>query len=254
MVFPPFEHLQTGSAEEVVRWALDAFGTRLAIVTSFQDEGMVVLDMAARLAPSIRVVTLDTGRLPPETFDMMEMVRARYGVSIEAVSPNGTEVERMVTRWGPNLFYESLANRTLCCHLRKVRPLAEKLAHFDAYTVGLRRSQSSSRADVQKVAVEDDRLKISPLADWSSADVRTYVERFDVPRHPLYAKGYPSIGCAPCTRAIEPGEGERDGRWWWEHGSSKECGLHFSPEGRVERTFDVLLRDVLHGESVGRID
>lgn len=228
----------------MIHSAVKAFGERLAIVTSFQDEGMVVVDMAARVSPGIRVVTLDTGRLPDETFSMMELVRERYGVKVEIVSPDPAETERMVTRFGPNLFYESVAVRSLCCHIRKVRPLERKLQEFDAYAVGLRRGQSEARSDVAQIAELNGRIKISPLADWTSEEVHQYIALHDVPRHPLYAKGYKSIGCGPCTRATEPGESERAGRWWWEHGTAKECGLHFSPEGRIERTIDVLLREV----------
>ena len=205
---------------------------------------MVVVDMAARIAPDIRVVTLDTGRLPAETYAMIESVRERYGVSVETVAPDTGELERMVTRFGPNLFYESVPMRSLCCHVRKVRPLERKLQEFDAYTVGLRREQSESRGDIEKVAVVNGRLKISPLADWTKADVQEYVTKHDVPRHPLYSQGYASIGCEPCTRATEVGEDERAGRWWWEQDANKECGLHFSPNGRVERTIDVLLREI----------
>ena len=206
---------------------------------------MVIVDMAAKIFPDIRVVTLDTGRLPAETYDMIEAVRARYGIRVEVVSPNAEEIEAMVTRHGPNLFYESVPLRSLCCHFRKVRPLERKLQEFDAWMVGLRRSQSESRADLQKIDDVNGRLKISPLADWTAEQVRTYIAEHDVPEHPLYSRGYPSIGCEPCTRAIEAGETERAGRWWWEQGSAKECGLHFAPNGRVERTLDVLVRDIL---------
>jgi phosphoadenylyl-sulfate reductase (thioredoxin) len=233
------------TAEEVVRWAVSSFKDRLALVTSFQDEGMVILDMAARVSPNLRVVTLDTGRLPEETYAMMEQIRERHGVTIETAYPDAAEAEQMVTRFGPNLFYESVPMRTLCCQIRKVRPLERKLRDYDAYLVGLRRLQSESRSDVQQIADVKGQAKISPLAEWTSADVQQYIALHDVPRHPLYEKGYTSIGCAPCTRATKANEGERAGRWWWEQGSAKECGLHFSPDGRMERTVDVLLREVL---------
>lgn len=236
---------ESASAEEIVNWAVDTFGSRLAVVTSFQYEGMVIVDMAARRSKNIRVFTIDTGRLPAETFDMMEMVRSRYGIAIEPLLPAADEVSKLVGRHGPNLFYESLAQRTACCHFRKVRPLERKLAAFDAWLTGLRRSQTATRESLTKISEEQGRLKISPLAEWSREQVETYTRDHDVPRHPLYAKGYTSIGCAPCSRATEAGEDERAGRWWWETGSAKECGLHFTPEGKAMRTVDVLIREIL---------
>jgi adenylyl-sulfate kinase len=201
---------------------------------------MVLVDMAARLDRDIRVFTLDTGRLPEETYAMMETVRRRYGIVVETVSPDPREVEAMVSRHGPNLFYDGVPLRMLCCQVRKVRPLERQLAGLDAWITGLRRGQNDSRADVRKIEDDARPVKINPLADWSEEQVEDYVRENDVPLHPLYARGYGSIGCAPCTRA---GAG-RDGRWWWETDADKECGLHFSPDGRAERTVDVLLRDV----------
>lgn len=237
--------LEQADAADLVRWAIHRFGTRLAIVTSFQVEGMVVVDMAARVSRSVRLVTLDTGRLPPETTAMMREVRERYGVEIETVHPEPAEIEAMVRLHGPDLFLDSVPRRMLCCHLRKVRPLERKLAEFDAWIAGLRRGQSETRGQVQRVEYADGRLKLSPLADWTSADVEAYTRAHGVPRHPLYAQGYTSIGCAPCTRATRPGEDERAGRWWWEQGTARECGIHFSADGKAERTVDVLLREVL---------
>jgi phosphoadenylyl-sulfate reductase (thioredoxin) len=240
---------ETASAEELVHWAVDTFGARLAVVTSFQYEGMVIVDMAARRSKNIRVFTIDTGRLPFETFDMMEMVRSRYGIAIEPILPTADEISKLVGKHGPNLFYESLAHRTACCHFRKVRPLERKLAGFDAWLTGLRRSQTATRESLTKITEEEGRLKISPLADWSREQVETYTRDHDVPRHPLYAKGYTSIGCAPCSRATEAGEDERAGRWWWETGAAKECGLHFTPDGKATRTVDVLIREILESSN-----
>ena len=228
-----------------MRWAIAEFGPRLAITTSFQREGMVIVDMAVKISPDVQIITLDTGRLPAETYDMIETLRERYGIAVDAVSPDALEIETMVTRHGPNLFYESVAMRSLCCHFRKVRPLERKLESFDAWVVGLRRSQSETRSSLEKIQEINGKLKISPLADWTADDVKSYIAEHGVPEHPLYAKGYTSIGCAPCTRAVTEGESERAGRWWWEESSNKECGLHFTPDGRVERTVDVLIREVL---------
>jgi phosphoadenosine phosphosulfate reductase len=235
----------TGTASELIAWAISTYGSRLAFTTSFQSEGMVVLDLAARISTGVRVLTLDTGRLPDETYAMIETVRAHYGITVECVAPDAGELEQMTALHGPNLFRESVAKRRLCCEVRKVRPLNRKLADFDAWVTGLRRDQETTRESLPKVEEVDGRIKISPLADWSKEQVEAYTREHGVPRHPLYARGYTSIGCGPCTRATAPGEHERAGRWWWEEDAAKECGLHFSPHGKAERTVDVLLREVL---------
>jgi thioredoxin-dependent adenylylsulfate APS reductase len=224
-------------------------GSRFAISTSFQAEGMVIVDMAARISPAVRVMTLDTGRLPVETYTMIETVRERYGIQVEVVSPGAEEVEGMTTRYGPNLFYQDQLLRMLCCHIRKVRPLDRKLKDLDAWAVGLRREQGETREKIPKVDRNETPLKLSPLADWSKEQVDEYIRKNNVPLHPLYEQGYTSIGCAPCTRAVKAGEGERAGRWWWEQESAKECGIHFGPNGTARRTLDVLLEEVLRGNA-----
>ena len=235
----------TLSAAEIVAWSIQEYGRDLAVCTSFQKAGAVILDMAIRVDPSVRVFTLDTGRLPEETYQMMEMIREHYGVNVETVSPETNEVEAMVTRYGPNLFRREVPLRMLCCKIRKVRPLGRKLKGFRAYMVGLRRGQNPSRALLPQVDTSSPLAKISPLIDWSKREVEDYIERHGVPVHPLYDQGYTSIGCGPCTRAPFPGEDERAGRWWWERDAEKECGIHFSPNGKVERSVDVLLRDLI---------
>lgn len=237
--------LEQASAPALLEWALGEFGSSLAIATAFQAEGMVILDIAARISPAVRVFTLDTGRLPEETYRMIETVRERYGVTVETMAPDTGEVEAMVGLHGPNLFYREVALRNLCCEVRKVRPLERKLRELKAWVAGLRRGQNESRADVRKIEEIEGKLKLSPLADWTAADVSEYIRKHDVPVHRLYAAGYRSIGCAPCTRAVGPGEDERAGRWWWELDGSKECGIHFSAEGKAERKLDVLLSEVL---------
>jgi thioredoxin-dependent adenylylsulfate APS reductase len=237
--------LEELTAQELLQWALSSWGDRFAVVTSFQSEGMVLVDMAARLQPGVRVITLDTGRLPQETYDMMATVRERYPIRLETVLPEPAEVERMVSLHGPNLFRESVAHRRACCEIRKVRPLDRKLAGVDAYAVGLRRGQNDTRAGVPKVAESGGKQKLSPLADWSKAQIAEYIEANNVPVHPLYASGYTSIGCGPCTRATTAGEDERAGRWWWEQDAASECGLHFRADGTVERSVDVLVREIL---------
>lgn len=242
---PGYEHLEHWTAEQILRWAIETYGERLAFVTSFQNTGMVILDMASKISRSIRVITLDTGRLPEETHKMADIVRERYGFQVETVFPDAAEVEAMVRAYGQNLFYKSKALRELCCEVRKVRPLERKLRHFEAWVTGLRRSQGASRAALRKVEQVDGRVKISPLADWSREAVEAYLREHSVPQHPLYALGYTSIGCAPCTRPVLEGEPERAGRWWWEQDSVKECGIHVSPSGRIRRDIDVALEAVL---------
>ncbi len=243
MIPPPDD---SASAEQILRWAIETHGRQFAISTSFQSEGMVLVDLAAKISPNVRVITLDTGRLPQETYDLIEDVRVRYGVEVEMVAPATEEVEIMTRRFGPNLFYRSVPYRSLCCHIRKVRPLERKLAELGAYAVGLRRGQSEVRQNLAKISTEQHgRLKISPLADWTRQQVNDYIVANEVPRHALYERGYTSIGCDPCTRATEIGEDERAGRWWWENDTNKECGLHFTPDGKAERTVDVLVREIV---------
>ncbi len=235
---------ETATAQELLGWALSTYGNQFAISTSFQSEGMVLIDMASRITSDFRVITLDTGRLPEETHSVMEAVHKRYGVRVEIIAPDPAELAAMVARHGTNLFYQDPSLRMLCCRIRKILPLERKLAELGAYAVGLRRSQSDSRAFVPKIEKTGAALKLSPLADWSRDQVEEYTRGNKVPRHPLYDRGYTSIGCAPCTRATVSGEHERAGRWWWEDAGNKECGLHYSASGKAERRIDVLLREV----------
>ncbi len=228
--------LETLNARDLLAWAIDTFGQGFAISTSFQKEGMVIVDMASRIRPDVRVFTLDTGRLPPETYTMIEAVRARYGIEVETVLPEAAEVDAMVADHGPDLFYREPRLRALCCEIRKVRPLERKLRTLDAWAAGLRRAQSPTRAKVAKVDSAEKPVKLCPLADWSAEQVDEYIREHGVPVHPLYARGYTSIGCAPCTRPVKPGEDERAGRWWWENDTEKECGIHITIDGKVRRS------------------
>lgn len=214
---------------ELLRRALRAWPRRVAVVTSFQAEGMVLLDMAWRIDPKVRVITLDTGRLPQETYNMMDQVRDRYGVDVEVFFPNAVAVEALLNGGGPNLFYDSVESRIACCNVRKVEPLRRALSGLDGWITGLRRDQSPSRAGIEKIEVDAAHggiAKLNPLADWTWEQVEAYTREHNVPKHPLYARGYTSIGCAPCTRPVKAGEGQRAGRWWWEANDAKECGLH----------------------------
>lgn len=241
------------TAPDLLRWALAEYGRGFALSTSFQSEGMVLIDMASRITPDFRVVTLDTGRLPEETHSMIETVFERYGVRVEIVAPDAGELAAMVARHGTNLFRQDPSLRQLCCRVRKILPLERMLGRLGAYAVGLRRAQSDSRSFVPKVERKGGAVKLSPLADWSKDEVEEYTARHRVPRHPLYERGYTSIGCGPCTRATLPGEHERAGRWWWEDNTVKECGLHFAANGHAERRIDVLLREVQQATSGARV-
>jgi phosphoadenosine phosphosulfate reductase len=237
------------TAEEIIALAIDRFGDTLALSTSLQKGGMIVLDIAIRLQPSLRVFTLDTGRLPEETFTMIETVRKRYGVDVETIHPDPAETERMVEVYGPDLFYRDQASRMLCCQIRKVRPmtrtLEERAGTIGGLLFGLRRDQSETREAIEQIDESGTPVKINPLAYWSNEDVDRYTVRHGIPVHPLYAKGYTSIGCEPCTRATAGDEDIRAGRWWWENEGGKECGIHFTPDGRAQRTVDVMLNEIV---------
>jgi adenylyl-sulfate kinase len=226
--------LAAAEPEAVLRWALATFPReRIALCTSFQVDGMALLDMAWRIDRRLRVFTIDTGRLPAETYALMDAVRDRYGIGIEVYLPDAGEVERLVRPHGPNLFYQSVPLRLACCEVRKVHPTQRVLAGLDAWITGLRRDQWRTRATVEVVepdAEHDGLVKINPLAHWNEAQVWAYTRANDVPVHALYSQGYTSIGCAPCTRPISPGEDARDGRWWWETDAPKECGMHCTIE------------------------
>ena len=222
------------AAERWIEWTLDKFGDRAAFASSFGAEDMVLLDLIARGQRSrprtIRVITLDTGRLFPETYDLIEEARRQYQIPIEIFAPDQAELEALVSRGGPNLFYASIEQRKACCVVRKVHPLERALRGAELWITGLRREQSFERSTVEVLAKDPahgGRWKLAPLAEWSWEDVLSYADRHSVPLNRLHARGFPSVGCAPCTRAVRPGEDPRSGRWWWERGS-KECGLHSS--------------------------
>jgi thioredoxin-dependent adenylylsulfate APS reductase len=200
---------------------------------------MAILDMAWRINPKVRVFTIDTGRLPQETYALLDQVREKYSIDIEVYFPDATQVESIVRRHGINLFYRSVQERLLCCEARKVLPLQRVLASLDAWVTGLRRDQTSTRAAVGKIELDTDHgglIKVNPLASWTDEEVWSYIRAHKVPYHPFYDQGYTSIGCAPCTRPTEAGEDQRAGRWWWETGVAKECGMHCSIEsGRFVR-------------------
>ena len=213
----------------VLQWAIERFGARLAIASSFSIEDCVVVDMARRLDAKVRVFALDTGRLPDETYQTAERVRMKYDVEIEWQFPERAAVEILERTKGLYSFRDSLENRHECCGIRKVAPLGRALAELDAWVTGLRREQSVTRTETPELEFDGDHggiCKVNPIIAWTDAQVRAYANEFRVPIHPLHDRGYPSIGCAPCTRAVAPGEHPRAGRWWWENPENKECGLH----------------------------
>lgn len=216
----------------VLRWAYESF-SKVVIVASFQAESSVIIDLASRIGPKPRVLTLDTGRLPKETHDMIARVSERYGIEVEVVTPDRDEIRQMVSAHGIDLFRETVELRRLCCDVRKSRPLERALRGYDAWITGVRREQAPTRAQTPLVAIDAEHggiTKIAPLAGWSKAHVWNYIREHELPYHSLYDSGYTSIGCAPCTRATAPGEDDRAGRWWWEQNGVKECGLHWKEQ------------------------
>jgi len=208
-----------------------------ALASSFGAEDMVLLDLVAQHAPTIGVFTLDTGRLPEETLRLIDRARDRYGLPIEVYFPDAVPVERFVRERGVNAFYQSVALRETCCGIRKTEPLARALAGRGAWITGLRREQSVTRSNVpyREFDTVHGLPKFNPLVDWTEEEVWTYVRARQLPYNALHDQGYRSIGCAPCTRAVEPGEDVRAGRWWWENPEHKECGLHRRPIGFVRK-------------------
>ncbi len=224
---------ERSSPEDILAWASANLDRSVALATSFQVQGMVLVDMFAKADPGARIFTLDTGRLHSHTYDIMDRTREKYNISIEVLFPDTAEVEEMVTSRGINLFYKSVENRRLCCQVRKTNPLNGYLKTLDAWITSIRADQTEQRADSSKFEIDylhGKMLKINPILDWTTDQVWDYVRKNDVPYNKLHDMGYPSIGCAPCTRAVEEGEDPRAGRWWWEQGSDKECGIHFSHE------------------------
>jgi phosphoadenosine phosphosulfate reductase len=221
------------STPEILQWALQKYSPAIALASSFQVEESVLIDMMHRLRGSnFRVFTLDTGRLNQETYECMDALRERYGVQIEVFFPDAGAVEKMVRSRGLNLFYQSIEMRKMCCNIRKVEPLKRALSSLKAWITGLRREQAVTRDVVSKVEIDrnfGNIIKVNPLADWSASQVWDYIRENRVPYNKLHDRGFPSIGCAPCTRAVKPWEDIRAGRWWWENPESKECGLHAQP-------------------------
>lgn len=217
------------TTQDALTWASDNLHPSVAKASSFGAEDAVVMDLMLKINPEFRFFTLDTGRLPEETHNIIDIVRKRYNISVEILFPDAKEVEDMVRQKGMNLFYESVENRELCCGIRKVNPMNKMLATLDGWITGLRREQTANRSNMRIFELDrkhDNILKINPIIDWTWQQIQDYIKENELPYNSLLDLGYPSIGCEPCTRAVKPGEDIRAGRWWWETEGNKECGLH----------------------------
>ncbi len=215
------------SAEKILSFVNEKFNGDAVFASSLGAEDQVIFDMIDKLKLDIPVFTLDTGRLFQETYDLIAKTGKKYNKEIEIFFPNNQDVEKMVKQDGINLFYKSSELRKRCCHVRKLEPLSRALKPYKAWICGLRREQAVSRSGLKAIDFDTNgRIKINPLIDWTEKDVWNYIKKYNVPYNKLHDKGFLSIGCASCTRAVLPGEHIRSGRWWWEAPEQKECGLH----------------------------
>lgn len=222
------KEFEDAEAREIVSFMIREFGNKIAFASSMGVEDQVLTEIISSIDPNIRIFTLDTGRLFQETYDLIQTTNARFNINIEVYFPQQDEVEQMVREKGVNLFYDSIENRKRCCQVRKVEPLKRAMKGLSAWISGLRREQGVTRQAIRIVDWDQNYalLKINPLASWSDQQLWQYIENNNIPVNPLHKKGYPSIGCQPCTREVLPGEDIRAGRWWWENPDTRECGLH----------------------------
>lgn len=222
------ERFKESSPEELLKYFLTEFKGRIALSSSMSIEDQVLTEMVIAIEPETRIFTLDTGRLFPETYDLIDRTSMKYKKNIEVYFPESADVEKMVKEKGMNLFYSSIENRKYCCDIRKLKPLARAMKSLDVWVTGLRKEQSVTRVDMKIVEWDENNnlLKLNPLINWTEDDVWKRIKEKNIPYNPLHKKGFISIGCQPCTRAILPGEDPRAGRWWWENPETRECGLH----------------------------
>lgn len=232
-LFPLFKNLPS---EKILSLAADKFRGKLVFASSLGLEDQAITDIIAKNKLDISIFTLDTGRFFNETYDLIEKTEKHYGLKISVYFPDASEIENMARDFGINLFYESAEKRKYCCMQRKVKPLRRALAGQSAWICGLRREQSITRGGLEVIEWDEGNnlVKINPLVDWTDKKVKDYIIENGVPYNPLHDRGFISIGCACCTRAVKPGEHPRSGRWWWEEPEQKECGLHIV-DGRLER-------------------
>lgn len=222
------QQLATASPKELIGFFLKEYRGRIALASSLGLEDQVLTEMVCSIDTNVKIFTLDTGRLFPETYDLIHRTNQKYGFQMQVYFPDAHHVEEMVRSKGINLFYNSIEDRKNCCHVRKIEPLRRAFAGLDVWICGLRRDQSVTRATMQPIEWDEVNglMKLNPLIDWTEAQVREYIKENKIPYNPLHDKDFPSIGCQPCTRAILPGEDLRAGRWWWESPDTRECGLH----------------------------
>ena len=223
------QKLEIASTEEVLKWVDETFSDTAAQMSSFGLEDQAVFHIYWSVNPKARLMTLDTLRLPTETYSLFDQTKLRYRVDVEFFYPDMDAVAKMVKEKGNNFFYMGHANREFCCGVRKVEPLGRALSGLEAWVTGLRRDQGMDRGSIDIVEWDNahNNYKINPLANWTFDDVRKFVDENKIPYNELHDNGYPSLGCAPCTRAVQPGEDIRAGRWWWEGDpDAKECGIH----------------------------
>lgn len=222
------EQFQGKRAQEVLQFFMNEYGNKVTLGSSLGAEDQVLTDMMVKISKQADVFTLDTGRLFPETYTTLDKTCKHYGIIIKVYVPVKDKVQNMVNEHGINLFYDSIENRKLCCNIRKIEPLRRALYNTKIWVTGLRKDQSVTRFYTNLIEWDEELqlIKINPLLNWTEKDVWNYIHENNVPYNELHDKGFPSIGCQPCTRAIQPGEDIRAGRWWWEAAENKECGLH----------------------------
>ena len=222
------ERFKKSDPKEVLRYFLAEYKGKIALSSSLGAEDQVLTEMVVSIEKDTRIFTLDTGRLFPETYDLIHRTNETYDIKMDVMFPDYHQVEKMVKEKGVNLLYENIENRKLCCGIRKIEPLKRAFKGLDVWICGLRKDQSITRFYSQLVEWDGNNglIKLNPLINWREKDVWDYINENDIPYNTLHDQGFPSIGCQPCTRAVKPGEDVRAGRWWWEQPEQKECGLH----------------------------
>lgn len=222
------EVLEGKPAEVILDYLFNSYEGKAGFSSSLSIEDQVITHMLSIINKSAYIFTLDTGRLFPETYDLIDLTTKKYNLTIKIFTPNTEEVQKMVNTKGINLFYDSIENRKLCCHVRKLEPLGRAFSGLNAWVSGIRKGQANTRKDMKSIEWDEKNnlIKVNPLIDWTEQQVWDYIHENNVPFNSLHKKGYPSIGCQPCTRAVSEGEDIRAGRWWWENPDSRECGLH----------------------------
>ncbi len=222
------QQLAQATPVELIAFFLKEYKGRIALSSSLGLEDQVLTEMVCSIDKNVKIFTLDTGRLFPETYDLIDRTNKKYDIRLQVYFPESRHVEEMVNAKGINLFYNSIEERKQCCRIRKIEPLQRAFAGLEVWICGLRREQSVTRADMMPIEWDENNglIKLNPLIDWTEEQVRAYIGEHKIPYNPLHDRDFPSIGCQPCTRAVLPGEDLRAGRWWWENPDTKECGLH----------------------------